>query len=49
MVVPNATSREQAYLNALASQPKDIVPERIYKVSLCQTIACKALCVTSET
>jgi hypothetical protein len=32
MVIPNAISREQAYLTSLAVQPKDIPPERIYEV-----------------
>ncbi|KAL7420248.1 kinase that interacts with cdc31p [Cryptotrichosporon argae] len=31
MVVPNAISREQAYLSALASQPKDVDPNKIYE------------------
>ncbi|WWC85430.1 uncharacterized protein L201_000293 [Kwoniella dendrophila CBS 6074] len=30
MVIPNAISREQAYIASLASQPKDINPDRIY-------------------
>jgi hypothetical protein len=33
MVAPNAVSREQAYLTAVANQPKDIDPDRIYEVS----------------
>ncbi|ORY23535.1 kinase-like domain-containing protein [Naematelia encephala] len=31
MVIPNAISREQAYLSSLISQPKDIHPDRIYE------------------
>ncbi|OCF60050.1 STE/STE20/YSK protein kinase [Kwoniella mangroviensis CBS 10435] len=30
MVIPNTISREQAYISSLASQPKDIHPDRIY-------------------
>ncbi|WVW81377.1 hypothetical protein I302_103369 [Kwoniella bestiolae CBS 10118] len=30
MVIPNAISREQAYISSLATQPKDIHPDRIY-------------------
>lgn len=36
MVAPNVVSREQAYLSALATQPKDIDPDRIYEV--CPTV-----------
>jgi len=32
MVAPNVVSREQAYLSALVTQPKDIDPDRIYEV-----------------
>lgn len=32
MAPPNAISREQAYLAAIASQPKDATPERLYEV-----------------
>ncbi|WVR03173.1 hypothetical protein IAU60_000164 [Kwoniella sp. DSM 27419] len=31
MVIPNAISREQAYITSLASQPKDIPPDRLYE------------------
>ncbi|WVQ94253.1 hypothetical protein IAU59_001332 [Kwoniella sp. CBS 9459] len=31
MVIPNAASREQAYLSSLSSQPKDIHPDRLYE------------------
>ncbi|WWD22796.1 hypothetical protein CI109_107290 [Kwoniella shandongensis] len=31
MVIPNAVSREQAYIASLASQSKDVTPERIYE------------------
>jgi hypothetical protein len=33
MVIPNAISREQAYLASLTSQPKDIHPSQLYEVS----------------
>ncbi len=32
MVITNSSATEQAYLNSLASQSKDIAPERIYEV-----------------
>ncbi|KAK4684745.1 hypothetical protein P7C73_g5422, partial [Tremellales sp. Uapishka_1] len=31
MVAPNSASREQAYLNTLVTQPKDIAPDRLYE------------------
>ncbi|KAK8844657.1 hypothetical protein IAR55_006504 [Kwoniella newhampshirensis] len=31
MVIPNAISREQAYIASLAAQPKDVPPERLYE------------------
>ncbi|WWC57700.1 uncharacterized protein I303_100234 [Kwoniella dejecticola CBS 10117] len=30
MVIPNAVSREQAYISSLASQPKDVNPDKLY-------------------
>jgi hypothetical protein len=33
MVVQGASSKEQSYLSALAVQPKDAIPDRLYEVS----------------
>jgi len=43
MAPPNAISREQAYLAAIASQPKDAAPERLYEVSPSSYLLCNSL------